>query len=337
MSLAAYELLQRHPQLLDNTLIIGNGAELPPEWQQQVQQSGSHILTWDWQTFQQYTMLDEDHKHFAMPQNQIQALQPKQIILLWPKAKTQALNLIELIASQTQVESIYAVAANDAGGKSIGKACSELASHSDKIDSARRCSLWQLTLIPQAPMNWLKKAESFAHQQQNYLTLPGVFCHGKLDVGTRILLEHLPAPAHGKVLDLGCGSGVIGLSLKQQQPALELTLADVDAFALRSAELNAMRMGIKADVIASDGLHDIDGRFDFIISNPPFHQGKDTDYRFAQSLFQQAKQHLVTDGQLWIVANRHLSYEEWGQQYFASCEVLAQQEGFKIICLSHAK
>lgn len=337
MSLAAYELLQRHPDLLDHSLIIGNGAECPPEWQQQLKDSNSHILTWDWQTHQQYQALDSTHKQFAMPQNQIRELQPKHIILLWPKAKTLALSLIELLASQVENSVVYAVAANDAGGKSIGKACADWVSDAEKIDSARRCSLWQLTLLPQAPMNWLKKAESFVHNQQSYLTLPGVFCHGKLDVGTRVLLEHLPAPAHGKVLDLGCGSGVIGLSLKHQQPALELTLADVDAFALRSAELNSMRMGLSTQVVASDGLQHIDGRFDFIISNPPFHQGKDTDYRFAQTLFQQAKQHLVGDGQLWIVANRHLPYEDWGQQYFASCEVLAQQEGFKILCLSQAK
>jgi len=70
----------------------------------------------------------------------------------------------------------------------------------------------------------------------------------------------------------------------------------------------------------------------FIITNPPFHQGKNTDYQFAQNLFKQAKQHLVKDGQLWLIANRHLGYEEWAQEAFDHVEVMVQEKGFKLIC-----
>lgn len=335
MSQPVYELLQRHPDLLKRALIIGNGAELASNWQQQLVENDARILTWDWQTFNNYNQLNPDHKQFAMPQNDCFDWQPDHIIVLWPKSKHLAKGLIQFISSNA--DRCFAVAANDAGGKSIGKACADFTQNSEKLDSARRCSLWQLDLIRSDSFNWLKQAQSFTWHEQAYMTLPGVFSHGKLDIGTRVLLEHLPAPAHGKLLDLGCGSGVIGLSLKQQQNALDVTLADVDAFALRSAQLNSMRLGLAADVTASDGLHQIDGRFDYIISNPPFHQGKETNYHFAEELFQQAKKHLVADGQLWIVANRHLAYEEWAQQSFASVEILAQQDGFKILCLSQVK
>lgn len=336
MSQAVYELLLRQPELLQQALILGNGKDLPAGWVQQLQQHNSRIITWDWQTFLQYQALSDKQKQFALPQ-QLQSAdwQPQRVILLWPKAKQLATSLVQLIGSQ--FSECYAVAANDAGGKSIAKACAAWCEHSEKTDSARRCSLWHLQLKSQPPHNWLTQAESFSHQQHSYLTLPGVFSHGKLDRGTRVLLEYLPAPASGRLLDLGCGSGVIGLSLKQQQPQLDVTLADVDAFALRSAELNSLRLGLQTHVQASDGLHDIDGRFDFIISNPPFHQGKDTDYRFAETLFHQARDHLVSDGQLWIVANRHLAYEEWAQKHFQQCEMLAQQNGFKIICLSQPR
>lgn len=335
MSQAVYELLQRHPDLLQHALIIGNGQDFPAQWQQQVSAANGRILTWDWQTYQSYHQLADDARQFALPGPQSFDWQPQHIIVLWPKSKVLGQSLIRFIA--TSQRQCYAVAANDAGGKSIGKACQASCQQAEKIDSARRCSLWQLDLAPQADFNWLKQAQSFHWQQQAYLTLPGVFSHGKLDVGTQVLLEHLAPPAHGKLLDLGCGSGVIGLSLKQQQPALDITLTDVDAFAIRSAELNAMRLGQTADIYASDGLDHVSGKFDYIISNPPFHQGKDTDYQFAERLFQQARQHLVADGQLWIVANRHLPYEEWAQQRFASVEILAQQQGFKILCVSQAK
>ena len=130
-----------------------------------------------------------------------------------------------------------------------------------------------------------------------FMTLPGVFSHGQLDKATAILLEHIPAPANGRVLDLACGSGVIGLTYKLRNPKLDITLSDTDAFALRSAQLNSVRLQAPAEIIASDGLKDIDGKFDYILTNPPFHQGKDTDYRFAQELFRMAKAHLVEDDQ----------------------------------------
>ena len=335
MSQPVYEILQRHPDLLKRALIIGNGAELSSDWQQLVIAQGARILTWDWQTYIRYNQLDNALKQFAVPQNDCLDWQPEHIIVLWPKSKPLAKSLIQFISSHA--DRCFAVAANDAGGKSIGKACADLTRNSEKLDSARRCSLWQLDLIRTDSFNWLKQAQSFTWDKQAYMTLPGVFSHGKLDTGTRVLLEHLAAPAHGKVLDLGCGSGVIGLSLKQRQNALDITLADVDAFALRSAQLNSMRLGAAANVTASDGLQQIDGLFDYIISNPPFHQGKETNYQFAEDLFRQAKKHLVSDGQFWIVANRHLAYEEWALQSFASVEILAQQDGFKILCLSQIK
>src|SRR5690554_1482682 len=113
----------------------------------------------------------------------------------------------------------------------------------------------------------------------------------------------------------------------------EVTLADVDAFALQSARLNSMRLNLLVEVIASDGLSQVEGKFDYIFTNPPFHQGKETDYRFAQQLFRQAKQHLVEEGQLWLVANSHLAYEEWAKEHFSQVEVMTQEKGFKLICV----
>lgn len=327
-----YQLLLRHPQLLDSdTLIVGAAAELPPEWRSLVQQQNVKILTWDWQTAQAYQPLSEPQVTYALPEAQ-HFTATKKIILLWPKAKPLALALISKIAEQAS--ECWIVGENDAGGKSIHKAVSALTSEVIKVDSARHCSFWKLSLKPQQSTNWLSLAKSFNYLEQSYLTLPGVFNHGKLDIGTALLLEYLPAPRTGKLLDLGCGSGVIGLSMKAREPKLEVTLTDVDAFALQSTRLNAARLGLAAEVLASDGLAQVTGKFDYIITNPPFHQGKDTSYLFARQLFAQAKQHLVNDGQLWLVANRHLPYEDWAREYFANVEIMAQEQGFKLFCIT---
>lgn len=323
-----YELLLRHPELItENTIILGANADLPAGWLSLLKEAGAQVLTWDFLTQQAHQALD--NVKFAMPQV-VDLESAERIILLWPKAKQHALALIQLIANvHTEC---WVVGANNAGGKSIGKNVAKLA-NAEKVDAARHSNLWKLSLEPATQFNWLQLASSFNHQGKSYITLPGVFSQGKLDVGTSVLLEHLPAPSTGKLLDLGCGSGVIGLSMKAQQPALEVTLADVDAFALQSARLNSMRLNLPVEVIASDGLSQVEGKFDYIFTNPPFHQGKETDYRFAQQLFRQAKQHLVEEGQLWLVANSHLAYEEWAKEHFSQVEVMTQEKGFKLICV----
>ena len=330
MSGEVCELLMRHPDLFDeHTLLIGVEAGQPAGWSDLITRSGTRILTWDWLTAQAWQTLAE-RCTFGVPQA-AQLQDVRRVILLWSKSKPLSLALLELIAG-SQPE-CWVAGANDAGGKSIGKACAALTASAEKTDSARHCSLWHLDLKPGGDFNWLKQARSFQFAGQAYLTLPGVFNHGTLDAGTALLLEHLPAPAHGRLLDLGCGSGVIGLSMKAREPALQVTLADVDAFAVRSSQLNSMRLNLEADIRPSDCLQNIDGRFDYIISNPPFHQGKETNYRFARQLFLQGRQHLTADGQIWIVANRHLPYEEWAREAFREADVMAQENGFKLICI----
>ena len=323
-----YELLLRHPQLLNaDTLLLSAQGSLPATWLSHFKASQAKLLSWDWLTVLAHGG-ESEQVQFALPQP-AQLVHAKRIVLFWPKSKPLALALLQLIAT-SQAE-LWVIGANDTGGKSIGKTAVALVSASHKIDSARHCSLWQLSLKPQESFNWLKLAQPFNYLEQTYLTLPGVFNHGKLDTGTALLLEYLAVPKHGKVLDLGCGSGVIGLSMKAREANLSVTLADVDAMALQSARLNSARLNLPAEIIASDGLAQLTGRFDFIFTNPPFHQGKDTNYQFAEQLFKQAKQHLVNEGQLWVVANNHLPYESWAKEHFANVELAAQEKGFKVI------
>ncbi|MBN57770.1 class I SAM-dependent methyltransferase [Thalassolituus sp.] len=331
-----YELLQRHPMLLTaNTTIIGSEAHLPAGWAEHAAEHKVQVITADWLTAQAYQADKETPLvQFGVPD--VAGLAGRLVIVLWPKAKAAGQALVSMLSQQ--VDNCYVVAANDAGGKSIGNALKDFASESTKMDSARHCSLWNIRLNKsEGTANWLRFASSFQAGELSFMTLPGVFGHGKLDKGTALLLEHVPAPAHGKLLDLGCGSGVIGLTMKSRSPALDITLTDVDAMALRSAELNSARLGLSAETIASDGLARVDGRFDYIFSNPPFHQGKRTDYEFALRLFRDAKRHMTRDGQLWIVANRHLAYEEWASEAFRSAEVMVQSNGFKLICASDPK
>ncbi|GGY48303.1 ribosomal RNA small subunit methyltransferase C [Bacterioplanes sanyensis] len=330
---AEQQLLLRHDSWQrQDALIVCGHQSVEPEFAAILREHNVPLLSWDLPTQQRFQQQHVDARHAIPDPSQLQA---HTLILMWPKSKALATALLHCLAAMAvPAQQVFAVAANDAGGKSIGSCASKAGHSAEKIDSARRCSLWQLTLQPNADFNWLRHASSFSAEQQSFMALPGVFSFDRLDRGTAVLLEHLPAPEHGRVLDLGCGAGVIGLTFKRRSPGLELTLSDVDALALRSAELNSLRQQLPVRLQASDGLNAIQGRYDYIVCNPPFHQGKDTDYQFAQRLFADAPQHLTQDGQLWLIANRHLPYEEWAQQHFARVEVMVQSDGFKLLLAS---
>ncbi|MDP2608220.1 MULTISPECIES: class I SAM-dependent methyltransferase [unclassified Oceanobacter] len=338
MNQAPYQLLTRHPDLLTaNTLILTSESETDPAWLAMVRSAGCRVQTWDWRCYQvMLAALGEDKVTFAIPEVELPD-NTERVIIVWPKAKQLAIALVQMltrIPAHRHLPEVWLVGSNDSGGKSINNAIKHLAD-TMKHDSARRCSLWSALLRPQqTSFNWLALAKATHYDGRDYLSLPGVFSQGSLDKGSELLLAQLK-PLHGNVLDLGCGSGLLGISQALRSTDINLTLADTDAFALRSSALNAARMGVKADIVASDGLGQVNGYFDTIISNPPFHAGKETDYQFAEQLFANARKQLRAGGKLWIVANRHLPYEEWAARCFSQVEEVATANGFKILRISH--
>ncbi|MFK4750846.1 methyltransferase [Oceanobacter antarcticus] len=338
MNQAPYQLLTRHPDLLTaTTLILTSESDTDPEWLNMVRSAGCRLQTWDWRCYLAMSAaLGEDKVTFAIPEAELPD-NTERVVIVWPKAKQLAIALVQMLTrvpAHRHLPEVWLVGANDSGGKSINNAIKHLADPL-KHDSARHCSLWSALLRPQQQaFNWLALAKATHYDGRDYLSLPGVFSQRALDKGTELLLAQLK-PLHGKVLDLGCGCGVLGLSQALRSPDISLTLADTDAFALRSAALNAARLGIQADIIASDGMSQVDGYFETIISNPPFHAGKETDYHFAEQLFASARKQLRAGGKLWVVANRHLPYEEWATHHFSQVEEVATANGFKILRISH--
>lgn len=262
-----------------------------------------------------------------------------QVVLYWPKAKAFSGYLLQYLQTFAADKPVYVLAENDGGGKSLNK---QLKNHGDlieKLDIARRCTLWKFQISGlETEVSWpqyqQEQTTEFSYKELSFKTLPGVFGAGKLDKGTELLLNTLPIRKHGRTLDIGCGSGIIGLYCKQQYPELNVELCDVDAMAIESTQLNAQELGLEVEIFSSDGLANCRARFHQIICNPPFHQGLKTDYQFAQRLLLQAKQHLTPKGELWIVANNHLGYEQWAKEFKWKYDIKAQENGFKVIKLT---
>src|SRR3546814_7988841 len=135
------------------------------------------------------------------------------------------------------------------------------------------------------------------------ISLPGVFSHGRLDVGSALLLEHLDDLPNGRVLDFGCGAGILGATLKRRYPQSNLLLLDVDAFAIESSRRTLAAHGLEADVIAGAGIDAAPRHLAAIVSNPPFHQGVHTSYRASEALIERAAEHLATGWLLTLGAN----------------------------------
>jgi 16S rRNA (guanine1207-N2)-methyltransferase len=242
---------------------------------------------------------------------------------------------------------VWLVGENRAGIKSARILLDRYFSRVAKRDTARHCVLYS-ACQPRNPepfrledyyQTWsLNSPACPMDKQLTIASLPGVFSHGRLDAGTAFLLEHLPDLSRdGSLLDFGCGAGLIGLCLKAQHPALEITLLDSSALAIESARASASLNGLEVCLLPSDGFSEVRGTFDWIVSNPPFHQGVNTSFEAFRGFCSHAGRHLNPNGNIMLVANRHLPYVQWLKMQFRTVEVVAENQSFKIIRAQFAK
>ncbi|RTR27306.1 class I SAM-dependent methyltransferase [Deinococcus radiophilus] len=186
------------------------------------------------------------------------------------------------------------------------------------------------------PTPALADAEHYELGGVKVVGLPGVFSAGRADKATSLLLETLEGlDLRGKaVLDLGCGTGLIGAWAAQRGAAV--TLADADLQSVRSAQLTLEANGVSGEVVHSD----VDGtlgerRFDMILSNPPFHVGRGVVLDVAREFIAAAARRLRPGGQLILVANDFLPYEA-EMSVVGATEVLAHEQGFKVLAVRRA-
>lgn len=255
-------------------------------------------------------------------------------VLFLPKSRELTDYLLQALAARLSGRMLYLVGEKRAGIERAARQLGEFG-HLRKLDSARHCQLWQIR-VENAPLppSLDELAQRFsldlADGPLQVVSLPGVFSHGRLDRGSALLLEHLDGLPTGRVLDFGCGAGIIGASLKRRYPQSELMLLDVDAFALESSRLTLAANGLAAEVIAGDGIDAAPGELAAIISNPPFHQGVHTHYQASETLLQRAAEHLQAKGELRLVANAFLKYPPLIEAHLGRCETLAAADGFRI-------
>ncbi|APH30104.1 23S rRNA (guanine(1835)-N(2))-methyltransferase RlmG [Salmonella enterica] len=163
-----------------------------------------------------------------------------------------------------------------------------------------------------------------------------VFSRTGLDIGARFFMQHLPENLDGEIVDLGCGNGVIGLSLLAKNPQANVVFVDESPMAVDSSHLNVETNLPEAfercEFMINNALSGVEPfRFNAVFCNPPFHQKHALTDNIAWEMFHHARRCLKINGELYIVANRHLDYFHKLKKIFGNCATIATNNKFVIL------
>ncbi|WP_304166137.1 23S rRNA (guanine(1835)-N(2))-methyltransferase RlmG [Lonsdalea britannica] len=163
-----------------------------------------------------------------------------------------------------------------------------------------------------------------------------VFARGGLDIGARLFMQHLPQELEGKVVDLGCGNGVVGLTALDLNPQATISFLDESYMAVASSrknvELNRPQDLDRCEFAVNNSLAGIaDGSLQAVLCNPPFHQQQAISGDIAWQMFTDAKRCLSVGGELRIIGNRHLNYFQKLKRMFGNCETIASNPKFVVL------
>ena len=162
------------------------------------------------------------------------------------------------------------------------------------------------------------------------ITDSGVFSKKRVDFGSAFLINSTPHIT-GEILDIGCGYGVIGISLSHLNPSTKVTMLDINERAVDLANRNIqLNHTNNAKAIQSDGFSMVDGKFDVIVSNPPIRTGKKVIY----PIFEQSIEYLNTNGSIYLVIQKKQganSALDKLKSIYGNCEVINKDAGYWIL------
>lgn len=242
---------------------------------------------------------------------------------------------------------LYLAGANDEGIKSAIKDAEELCGPAqllaykggNRVVCLTRGTL-DLAALPEAyqapgirPGTWHSYVAELGEERIELRSRPGVFSWRALDEGTRLLLEVLQVRVTDRVLDVGCGSGVVGLWAARRSSKGSVTWLDVDLLACDSARASLAANDVTGEVLQGDGIAGAAevGPFTLVVSNPPFHSGHAVSSEVAEALIEEAYGVLEPRGRLVLVASRFLPYEQAMAARFEAVETLAQNPQYRVL------
>ena len=171
----------------------------------------------------------------------------------------------------------------------------------------------------------------FSGLSLKFETDSGVFSKDYVDTGTQILLQALQKQILGdRILDMGCGYGVIGIVLKKLYDLAEVTMCDINPRAIECSVSNAQRNGSNCKILVSEGFNQLKETYTTIVCNPPIRAGKAVIYK----IFEDSAAYLESKGSLWIVMRKQHgapSAIKKLETLFEEVEIMKKDRGFQVI------
>ena len=157
----------------------------------------------------------------------------------------------------------------------------------------------------------------------------GVFSKDRFDYGTRVLLENVDIDSlSGKVLDLGCGIGVVGIILGTINKDINIDMVDINERAISLTKNNLRLNGINNNVFSSDVYANVKCKYDYIITNPPIRAGKNVVRKFLLGSYD----YLNDNGMLYFVMRKDHGIKSMIKELeaFFEVEVIKKDKGFYV-------
>ncbi|MBU2870241.1 methyltransferase [Colwellia sp. E2M01] len=260
------------------------------------------------------------------------------VIIAFPKSKAELNFTLAMIAHCVDKNTKILLVGEKKGGiQSAEKLTKDILLCCRKEDAARHCMLYVGLFKPEKLtetfnlQDWFKQYQiTVAGIELKIASLPGVFSQQKLDVGTELLLNNLSDNMTDKVLDFGCGAGVISCFVGKRFPNTKLSLLDVSALALTSAQESLKLNNLTGEVFASNSLSTVNEQYQHVVSNPPFHQGLKTHYQASEDFLMGIKKQMNKSASITIVANSFLRYQPIMQAHIGNTHIIAKDKGFTI-------
>ncbi len=259
-----------------------------------------------------------------------EATLPQMVMLAPPGTVERRYAMALSLRAMAPGASLTIMAPNDKGGTRIAK---ELAAFGCAVASAsRRHYRICTTAKPKAASGVAEAIADGAPRlvpEVGLWSQPGIFNWDRIDPGSALLLEQLPALA-GKGADFGCGIGVLAKAALTSPAVRSLTLVDIDRRAIEAARRNVddPRVEFRWADLRDSAI--APGNLDFVVMNPPFHDGGAEDKALGQSFIRRAAEALRPGGTCWLTANRHLPYEGVMKPLFSSMTLRIEGDGYKV-------
>ncbi len=234
---------------------------------------------------------------------------------------------------------LAAAAANDEGGKRLPQEFAALGLEAESAAKYHARIVWgrknAAAFDAVKARAWADRAALQPCALTGFISCPGLFSWDRIDAGSLLLAQHLPDDMKGRGADFGCGYGYLGRVLADRYPGIKsLICLDADARAVAACARNLAGAAFTVECRQADltGDKGLPANLDWIVMNPPFHEGKAAHSAIGGAFIRHAARSLHRGGMLYMVANNRLPYENELQAHFGEVKKIAEKNGYKIYC-----